>query len=113
IQAMSETTTKKRKTTKKATASTKKSTTRKRGSNKSLVIVESPAKARTIERYLGSKYRVKASMGHVRDLPKSKMGVDVDHDFEPQYLVPRDKSKVVKELRESVKNAREVLLATD
>lgn len=111
---MSETTTKKKKTAKSSTAkkSTSKKTTRKSPS-KSLVIVESPAKARTIERYLGNKYSVKASMGHVRDLPKSKMGVDVEGDFEPQYLVPRDKNKVVKELRESVKNAKEVLLATD
>jgi DNA topoisomerase I len=108
---MSKTTTRKRRGPAKS-ASGKKTTTR-RGSGKSLVIVESPAKARTIERYLGNKYSVKASMGHVRDLPKSKMGVDVDHDFEPQYLVPRDKNKVVKELRESVKNAREILLATD
>lgn len=112
---MSDTTTTKKKTTKAAStkkATTKKKTTR-RSPSKSLVIVESPAKARTIERYLGKKYSVKASMGHVRDLPKSKMGVDVDGDFEPQYLVPRDKNKVVKELRESVKNAKEILLATD
>jgi DNA topoisomerase I len=112
---MSETTTKKRKTTK--SSSTRKTTAKKkttrRSPSKSLVIVESPAKARTIERYLGNKYSVKASMGHVRDLPKSKMGVDVEGDFEPQYLIPRDKNKVVKELRESVKNAKEVLLATD
>jgi DNA topoisomerase I len=111
---MSDTTTKKRKTTK--TSSTKKTATKKttrRSPSKSLVIVESPAKARTIERYLGKKYSVKASMGHVRDLPKSKMGVDVHGDFEPQYLIPRDKNKVVKELRESVKNAKEILLATD
>jgi DNA topoisomerase-1 len=78
-----------------------------------LVIVESPAKAKTIERYMGKDYKVLASMGHVRDLPKSKMGVDIDNDFEPSYLVPRDKSKVVKDLRESVQKAKEVLLATD
>src|SRR6478609_7990255 len=78
-----------------------------------LVIVESPAKARTISRYLGSGYTVKASMGHVRDLPKSTLGVEVDHDFEPKYLVPRDKSKLVKELKESVQNASEIILATD
>jgi DNA topoisomerase I len=107
---MSETKTTTKKTTKKSTAKKK---TARRSPSKSLVIVESPAKARTIERYLGKKYSVKASMGHVRDLPKSKMGVDVDGDFEPQYLVPRDKNKVVKELRESVKNAKEILLATD
>src|SRR5690349_20272794 len=78
-----------------------------------LVIVESPAKAKTISRYLGSGYTVKASMGHVRDLPKSTMGVEVDHDFEPKYLVPRDKAKLVKELKESVQGASEVILATD
>jgi DNA topoisomerase-1 len=77
------------------------------------VIVESPAKARTIGKYLGGGYTVKASMGHVRDLPKSTLGVDVDADFTPTYLVPRDKSKLVKELKESVQNAREIYLATD
>ena len=78
-----------------------------------LVIVESPAKARTISKYLGNGYTVKASMGHVRDLPKSTLGVDVDDDFAPTYLVPRDKTKLIKELKESVQKAREVYLATD
>ncbi len=78
-----------------------------------LVIVESPAKARTIGKYLGAGYTVKASMGHVRDLPKSTLGVDVDDNFAPTYLVPRDKSKLIKELKESVQKAREVYLATD
>ncbi|HEX2280550.1 MAG TPA: DNA topoisomerase, partial [Thermomicrobiales bacterium] len=78
-----------------------------------LVIVESPAKARTIGKYLGSGYTVKASMGHVRDWPKSTLGVDVDDDFAPTYLVPRDKTKLIKELKESVQKAREVYLATD
>src|SRR6187200_717562 len=78
-----------------------------------LVIVESPAKARTIGKYLGSGYTVKASMGHVRDLPKSTLGVDVDDNFAPTYLVPRDKTKLIKELKESVQKAREVYLATD
>ena len=78
-----------------------------------LVIVESPAKARTIGKYLGTGYTVKASMGHVRDLPKSTLGVDVDDDFAPTYLVPRDKTKLIKELKESVQKAREVYLATD
>lgn len=67
-----------------------------------LVIVESPAKARTIGKYLGSGYTVKASMGHVRDLPKSTLGVDVDDNFAPTYLVPRDKTKLIKELKASV-----------
>jgi DNA topoisomerase I len=105
-------------TTKRATgtSSEKRKTTRKKATaapRGKLVIVESPAKARTIEKYLGQGYKVKASMGHIRDLPKSKMGVDVDRDFTPQYLIPRDKSKVVKELRESVKGAKEIYLATD
>ncbi len=104
-------TTKAGKTTTKKTSS-KKSTASTAGRN-TLVIVESPAKAKTISRYLGRGYVVKASMGHVRDLPKSRMGVQTDDSFEPDYLVPRDKSKVVKELRESVKSAKSVLLATD
>ncbi len=96
------------------TARKKKSTSKAKAAPRGkLVIVESPAKAKTIEKYLGRGYKVKASMGHIRDLPKSKMGVDVDHDFTPQYLIPRDKSKVVKELRESVRGAREIFLATD
>src|ERR687890_2163678 len=78
-----------------------------------LVIVESPAKARTIGRYLGSGYTVKASMGHIRDLPKSTLGVDVTSDFEPKYLIPRDKTKVVKELKGHVQGAKEIYLATD
>ncbi len=78
-----------------------------------LVIVESPAKAKTIGKYLGRAYTVKASMGHIRDLPKSKLGVDTEHDFAPQYLIPRDKSKTVKDLKQSVESAREVYLATD
>ncbi len=78
-----------------------------------LVIVESPAKARTIGKYLGSGYTVKASMGHIRDLPKSTLGVNVEADFTPTYLVPRDKLKLVKELKESVQSAREIYLATD
>jgi DNA topoisomerase-1 len=103
-------TTKARKTTTKKTSSKKATSTAGRNT---LVIVESPAKAKTISRYLGRGYVVKASMGHVRDLPKSRMGVQTDDGFEPDYLVPRDKSKVVKELRESVKSAKSVLLATD
>ncbi|CAN5802142.1 hypothetical protein BH23CHL2_BH23CHL2_20510 [soil metagenome] len=92
---------------------TKKKTTKRAAPRKRLVIVESPAKARTIGRYLGRAYDVQASMGHVRDLPKSTMGVDTEHEFEPKYLIPRDKSARVKELRKLVKNARELILATD
>ena len=71
-------------------------------SEKSLVIVESPAKANTINKYLGSDYVVKASLGHVKDLPKSKLGVDVDNDFDPTYDVIPGKEKVIKELRAAV-----------
>ncbi|HEX8221948.1 MAG TPA: type I DNA topoisomerase [Chloroflexia bacterium] len=81
--------------------------------NTNLVIVESPAKARTIKKYLGRNFTVEASMGHVRDLPKSTLGVDVERDFNPQYVVPRDKSKTVKDLRQRVQAARAVYLATD
>ncbi len=78
-----------------------------------LVIVESPAKARTVGRFLGKPYRVKASIGHVRDLLRSRLSVDVENDFEPRYRVPNEKRDVVKELREEVKRAGEVYLATD
>ncbi|MBI4213161.1 MAG: type I DNA topoisomerase [Chloroflexi bacterium] len=78
-----------------------------------LVIVESPAKARTIERYLGRGYDVRASLGHVRDLPKSRLGVDVDRDFAPHYVVPREKAARVKELKARAKQADEIILATD
>lgn len=78
-----------------------------------LVIVESPAKAKTIERYLGKKYKVKASMGHVRDLPKSQMGVDVDHEFEPKYITIRGKGPVLKELKTAAKKAKKIYLAAD
>src|SRR5204863_8328395 len=81
--------------------------------NTSLVIVESPAKARTIKKYLGRNFAVEASMGHVRDLPKSTLGVDTEHGFAPQYVVPRDKSKTVKDLRQRVQAAKAVYLATD
>ncbi|TCP29173.1 DNA topoisomerase I [Scopulibacillus darangshiensis] len=78
-----------------------------------LVIVESPAKAKTIKRYLGKKYDVKASMGHVRDLPKSQMGVDVDNHFEPRYITIRGKGPVLKELKSAAKKAKKVYLAAD
>ena len=78
-----------------------------------LVIVESPAKARTVGRFLGSGYTVKASLGHVRDLLRSKLSVDVDNGFTPQYRVPREKKDVVKSLRAEVGKAAEVYLATD
>ncbi|WHY63514.1 type I DNA topoisomerase [Cytobacillus firmus] len=78
-----------------------------------LVIVESPAKAKTIERYLGKKYKVKASMGHVRDLPKSQMGIDVENNFEPKYITIRGKGPVLKELKTAAKKAKKIYLAAD
>lgn len=80
---------------------------------KSLVIVESPAKAKTIEQYLGKKYMVKASVGHVVDLPKSQFGVDVNNGFKPKYIKIRGKAKLINELKESAKKADLVFLATD
>ena len=80
---------------------------------KTLVIVESPTKAKTITKFLGKDYVVKSSFGHVRDLPKNKMGIDIEHDFSPQYVVSRDKLKVVKELKEAAKNTDDILFATD
>ncbi|MBE6183872.1 type I DNA topoisomerase [Heyndrickxia ginsengihumi] len=78
-----------------------------------LVIVESPAKAKTIEKYLGKKYKVKASMGHVRDLPKSQMGVDIEHNYEPKYITIRGKGPVLKDLKTAAKKAKKVYLAAD
>ncbi len=78
-----------------------------------LVIVESPAKAKTIERYLGKKYKVKASMGHVRDLPKSQMGVDIEHNYEPRYITIRGKGPVLKDLKTAAKKAKKIYLAAD
>lgn len=80
---------------------------------KNLVIVESPAKARTIQKFLGRDYYVDASMGHVRDLPKSELGVDVEREFAPRYVIPRDKRSVVKELKDRAKEAQAIFLATD
>ena len=81
--------------------------------SKTLVIVESPAKAKSISKFLGSRYTVKASMGHLRDLPKSQLGVDVDHDFEPKYIAIRGRGALIKELRLAAKGADKVLLASD
>ncbi|HEY7060216.1 MAG TPA: type I DNA topoisomerase [Chloroflexota bacterium] len=80
---------------------------------KNLVIVESPAKARTIERFLGRNYAVRACLGHVRDLPKSKLGLDVEHDFRPQYVVPKEKREVLKNLKGLASSAGTIYLATD
>ena len=78
-----------------------------------LVIVESPTKSKTIEKFLGKNYKVKASMGHLRDLPKSTFGVDVEHDFEPKYINIRGKGELIKELKTLAKRADKVYLATD
>ena len=81
--------------------------------SKKLVIVESPAKAHTIGKYLGSTYKVKASVGHVRDLPKSRLGIDIDNDFEPEYINIRGKGDLIKELKKEASEADKVFLATD
>lgn len=80
---------------------------------KNLVIVESPAKAKTLKKFLGSNYKIEASMGHVRDFPKSEMGIDFEHDFEPKYITIRGKGELLAKLRKEVKNANKVYLATD
>ncbi len=84
-----------------------------RGHKKSLVIVESPAKAKTINKYLGKDFVVKASMGHVRDLPKTRLGIDIEHDFEPKYNVIKARSEIVKELKKVAKESGNVYLAPD
>ena len=78
-----------------------------------LVIVESPAKVKTIKKFLGKNYVVTASNGHVRDLPKSQMGIDVEHDFEPKYITIRGKGELLAGLRKEVKKADRIYLATD
>ncbi len=80
---------------------------------KILVIVESPSKAKTIGKFLGGHYKVMASVGHVRDLPKSKLGIDLENNFEPQYISIRGKGEIIKELKKEAKNASKVYLATD
>ena len=78
-----------------------------------LVIVESPSKIKSVKKYLGSGYNVMASVGHVRDLPKSKLGVDIENNFKPQYINMADKKDVIKQLKEAAANSEQVLLATD
>lgn len=80
---------------------------------KNLLIVESPAKAKTIEKILGDDFEVKSCYGHIRDLEKNEMGIDIEHNFEPRYIIPEDKEKVVKELKSVAKKANEVWLASD
>lgn len=80
---------------------------------KNLVIVESPAKAKTIERFLGKNYKVVASVGHIRDLPKSSLGIDIDKQFEPKYITIRGKGPLIKELKDVAKKSKKIFLATD
>ncbi len=98
----------------KESKTTKKSTAAKAGARKkTLVIVESPSKAKTIGKYLGSTYKVMASVGHVRDLPKSKLGINIENDFEPEYISIRGKGDLIKELKKEAKQASKIYLATD
>ena len=80
---------------------------------KYLVIVESPAKVKTIKKFLGANYEVAASNGHVRDLPKSQLGIDVEHDYDPKYITIRGKGDILAALRKEVKKAEKIYLATD
>ena len=100
-----------KKPAKKPAASSKQAKKAEKG--RTLVIVESPAKAKTIEKYLGSKYKVLASMGHLIDLPKSRIGVDVNNNFEPEYLTIRGRASVLKELTKEAKKSEAVMLASD
>ncbi len=100
-------------TTKKAAKKTTTKSSASKGGYDKLVIVESPTKATTIKKYLGKGYEVLATMGHVRDLPKSRLGVDVEHNFEPQYMTIRGKGDLIKQLKTAAKNCSKVYLATD
>ena len=81
--------------------------------SKHLVIVESPTKAKTIKRFLGKDYIVESSMGHIRDLPTSTIGIDVEHDFEPEYVIPKEKATTVKNLKAALKEGETLWIATD
>ncbi len=107
------TATKKAPGTKKAAARPRKDAKATASGPRTLVVVESPAKARTIEKYLGKNYVVKASMGHLRDLPKSQFGIDVEHDFEPKYINIRGKGDLIRDLKKEAKGASQVYLASD
>lgn len=88
-------------------------TTKRKPAKKNLVIVESPAKAKTIEKYLGRSYKVLASKGHIRDLPKSRMGVDIENNYEPTYISIRGKGDTIKTLKKEAKKAKQIYLAAD
>jgi DNA topoisomerase I len=114
--AVAKKTVKKKSTAKKLAGDTIANTSspgRKSGQGKSLVIVESPAKVKTINKILGSKFKVTASMGHLIDLPKSTIGVDVDHDFVPKFIVVRDKQKTMKKLKQEAEGVDTIYIATD
>ena len=81
--------------------------------SKSLIIVESPTKAKTLSKYLGRNYQILASVGHLKDLPKSKLGIDLENNFDPHYIVIRGKSKILKDIKASAKKAKEIFLAPD
>ena len=83
------------------------------GTMANLVILESPAKANTVKSYLGSSYKVMASKGHIRDLPKSKLGINIENDFEPEYINIRGKASLINSLKKDAKDAKKVYLATD
>ena len=97
----------------KASTATKAKTRTKTKTKRTLVVVESPAKAKTIEKYLGRKYMVRASMGHLRDLPKSQFGIDIENDFAPKYINIRGKGELIKALKKDAKNADKIYLASD
>src|SRR6266481_5921298 len=80
---------------------------------KALLIVESPSKAKTIQKYLGRSYIVKASVGHIKDLPKSKLGVDIDKNFKPQYETIKGKDKIIEEIKKASESVEEIYLAPD
>jgi len=80
---------------------------------KNLIIVESPSKAKTINKIVGDDFQVKASVGHIKDLPEDKLGVDIQKGFEPEYIIIPGKEKIVKELKESAKKAKKIFIATD
>ena len=94
-------------------AAAKKATKAPAKTNKTLLVVESPSKAKVISKYLGSRYKVIASVGHVRDLPKSRLGVDVENNFEPEYINIRGKGDTIKEIKKEAAASSKVLLATD
>src|SRR4030043_1708092 len=87
--------------------------TKNKENNIILVVVESPAKAQTINKYLGKKYKVASSMGHLIDLPKSRLGVNIENNFKPEYITVRGKGKILSELKKLASNSSYILLASD